>query len=102
MRRTLIAVMAVSAASAGYAAFERVDDLMPYSQSVETAFWSTSAHPAPTVSRGASTAQSVLLGGVVFNVSGTSGLEARHRTSIQSNITFVRRTSPRGITLNFR
>lgn len=102
MRRTLIAMMAVSAASGGYAAFERVDDLMPYSQSAETAFWSTSAHPAPTVSRSASTAQCVLLGGVAFNVSGASGLEAQHRTSVQSNVTFVKRTSPRGVTLNFR
>ena len=102
MRRVLIAMMAMSAFPAGFAAFETVNDLAPYPQSVDTTFWDTSSHPALTVHRGVSSAGSITLAGAVFKESAATGLEARHKTEDESNITYVKRTSPRGILINFR
>ena len=102
MRRVLIAMMAISAFSTGFAAFETVNDLAPYPQSVDATFWDTSSHPALTVHRGVSSAGSVTLAGAVFKESAVAGLEARHKTEEESNVAYVKRTSPRGIVINFR
>ena len=102
MRRVLIAMLAMSAFSAGFAGYEAVNDLAPYPQGGDTAFWDTSSHPALTVHRGVSAAGSITLAGTVFRESAATGLEARHKTEDESDITYVKRTSPRGILINFR
>ena len=101
MRRVLIAMMAMSAFSAGFAGYETVNDLAPYPQSVDTTFWNTSSHPALTVHRGVSVG-SITLAGAVFKESAAVGLEARHKTEEESNVAYVKRTSPRSIVINFR
>ena len=102
MRRVLIAMMAMSACSAGFAAFEAVNDLAPYPNGGDTAFWTTSSHPTLMVHRGVSAAGSITLAGAVFKESASAGLEARHKTEEESNVTYVKRTSPRSIVINFR
>ena len=102
IKHTIATLAVLSAGLAGMAAIEAVNDLTPYVKSGDTDFWRTADHPALNVSRSASTSMYITFSGVAFRASGGSALEARHRTADDSDIVYVRRTSPRGLCFSFR
>ena len=102
MKHTIATLAVLSAGLAGMAAIEAVNDLVPYVKGGDTVFWRTADHPALNVSRSASTSMSITLSGVAFGASCGSALEARHNMVDDSDIVYVRRTSPRGFYFSLR